>query len=231
LPTVFQNAISICRRLRIQYLWIDKLCIIQHNKEDWIREGSKMASIFENSFLTLAASMAPDDSGKFFVQMDQESSKVSKLTGSAADGKTYTIYARRPIHHYLDDDWSGSHTTANAPLLTRAWVFQERLLAPRVLHFGEELTWECREESYCECSGASHRLKIDHTTALLSKSSGSTLHSQWRNLVMRFTLLRLTHESDHLPALSGAAKQFQTRLRKRYLAGLWEDDNLLEDLL
>ncbi|PMD36898.1 HET-domain-containing protein, partial [Hyaloscypha variabilis F] len=230
LPAVFRNAIDICRRLRVQYLWIDKLCIIQHDKEDWIREGSNMANIFENSFLTLAASTAADDSGKFFVQMDLERSKVVELTGSTADGKAYNIYARLPIHHYLDDDCPGSHTTANAPLLRRAWVFQERLLAPRVLHFGEELTWECREESYCECSGASHRMKIDHATSLLSKSSDSTLHDQWRRLVMRFTSLRLTHETDRLPALSGAAKQFQMRLRKRYLAGLW-DDSLVEDLL
>lgn len=230
LPAVFQNTINICRRLRIQYLWIDKLCIIQHDKEDWIREGSNMANIFENSFLTLAASTATDDSGQFFVQMNPESSKVVELTGSTADGMAYNIYARRPTYHYLDDDCPGNHTTANAPLLTRAWVFQERLLAPRVLHFGEELTWECREASYCECSGASHRPKIEHTTSLLSKSSDFTLHDQWRSLVMRFTLLRLTHDADRLPAFSGAAKQFQMRLRQRYLAGLW-DDSLLEDLL
>jgi hypothetical protein len=233
LPAVFRDTINICRRLRIQYLWIDKLCIIQHDKEDWVREGSNMANIFENSFLTLAASTAADDSGQFFVQMDLERSEVVELTGATAAGKAYKIYARRPIHHYLDDDDNdvpGKWTTTNAPLLTRAWVFQERLLSPRVLHFGEELAWECREKSYCECSGASHKLKIDHATSLLSKSSDSTLHDQWRSLVMRFTWLRLTHEADRLPALSGAAKQFQKRLRKRYLAGLWED-NLLEDLL
>jgi hypothetical protein len=125
LPAVFRNTINIYRRLHIQYLWIDKLFIIQHDKEDWIREGSKMANIFGNSFLTLVASTAADNSGQFFVQMDLESSKVVELTGSTADGKAYNIYARRPIHHYLDDACPGSHTTANAPLLTRAWVFQE----------------------------------------------------------------------------------------------------------
>jgi hypothetical protein len=189
-----------------------------------------MANIFENSFLTLAASTAADDSGLFCMQMDVESRKTVELPGLTADGRPYHIYARRPIHHYLDDDFVSSHTTANWPLLTRAWVFQERLLAPRVLHFGEELTWECREASYCECSGASHMLKIAHATSLSSGSSDSTLHSQWRRLVMDFTWLRLTHESDRLPALSGAAKQFQMRLGRRYLAGLW-DDNILEDLL
>jgi hypothetical protein len=33
-----------------------------------------------------------------------------------------------------------------APLSNRAWVIQERLLAPRILHFGaNQLFWECRE--------------------------------------------------------------------------------------
>ncbi|CZR56613.1 uncharacterized protein PAC_06502 [Phialocephala subalpina] len=189
-----------------------------------------MANIFENSFLTLAASTAADDSGLFFQKMDVESSKAVELTGSTADGRPYCIYARRPIHHYLDDDILGSHVTSNWPLITRAWVFQERLLAPRVLHFGKELVWECREASYCECLGASHRLKISHTASLLSSSSDSALHDHWRSLVMEFTWLRLTHENDRLPALSGAAKKFQMQLGSRYLAGLW-DDNILEGLL
>ena len=34
-----------------------------------------------------------------------------------------------------------------SPLSGRGWVLQERLLAPRTLHFGrEQLFWEC-----CEC--------------------------------------------------------------------------------
>jgi hypothetical protein len=35
---------------------------------------------------------------------------------------------------------------ANAPLYTRGWVFQERLLAPRVLNFTRnQLFWECND--------------------------------------------------------------------------------------
>lgn len=38
-----------------------------------------------------------------------------------------------------------------APVNIRAWVVQERLLAPRVLHFGQtQVIWECRELSACE---------------------------------------------------------------------------------
>ncbi|KAH8728161.1 hypothetical protein GQ44DRAFT_593740, partial [Phaeosphaeriaceae sp. PMI808] len=34
LPLLFQNAVQICQMLGVQYLWIDKLCIIQHDDDD-----------------------------------------------------------------------------------------------------------------------------------------------------------------------------------------------------
>lgn len=42
---------------------------------------------------------------------------------------------------------------AGAPLLQRAWVFQEQVLSPRMIHFGaQELVWECSHGLRCECS-------------------------------------------------------------------------------
>lgn len=53
-----------------------------------------------------------------------------------------------------DRESIGRSTIARHPLLTRAWVFQERLLSTRVLHFGPyELFFECRTSIECECNG------------------------------------------------------------------------------
>jgi hypothetical protein len=62
LPRTFRDAVSIARRLQIQYVWIDSLCIIQDNKFDWEREASKMADIYANAYLTIAASFSSDSS-------------------------------------------------------------------------------------------------------------------------------------------------------------------------
>ncbi|KAJ5231536.1 uncharacterized protein N7469_006124 [Penicillium citrinum] len=59
LPKVFADAVVICRRLQIRYLWIDTLCIIQDNEQDWERESARMADIYANSYLTIAASSSP----------------------------------------------------------------------------------------------------------------------------------------------------------------------------
>jgi hypothetical protein len=38
----------------IRYLWIDSLCIVQDDEKEWEVEAARMASIFENSYLTIA---------------------------------------------------------------------------------------------------------------------------------------------------------------------------------
>jgi hypothetical protein len=44
------------------------------------------------------------------------------------------------------------------PLFYRAWAFQGRLLATRIVHFGpKELVWECRSWISCECQALEHR--------------------------------------------------------------------------
>ena len=46
LSRTFQDAITITRELGIRYIWIDSLCIIQDDKEDWERVSAKMAEIY-----------------------------------------------------------------------------------------------------------------------------------------------------------------------------------------
>ena len=40
MPSVFQDAISVCQKLSIRYIWIDALCIVQDDKIEWEQEAS-----------------------------------------------------------------------------------------------------------------------------------------------------------------------------------------------
>lgn len=230
LPLLFQNAVEICRMLSIQYLWTDKLCIIQHDKEDWETEGSRMAQIFEGSFLTIGAAISKNDSESLFSQGKKHVSNVKRHDGHLEDGSPFTIYSRTPVECHPANMASSGYDRGQYPLMTRAWVYQERLLAPRVLYFGEELSWECRETSTCECLGANRGTKHDHSLSLVQGVSSETLFTHWQKMVEEFTRLQLSNEEDRLPALSGLAHQYEHRLESSYLAGLWED-NLLADML
>ncbi|KAH7350449.1 heterokaryon incompatibility protein-domain-containing protein, partial [Pyrenochaeta sp. MPI-SDFR-AT-0127] len=230
LPLLFQDTVNICRMLGVQYLWIDKLCIIQRDEDDWAREGSKMAQIFGGSFLTIAAAISGNDTNSLFFQAKRQVASLNSYGGQTKDGSSYTIYSRLPFSYHPTDRTSSNPTDKRYTLMTRAWVYQERLLAPRVLYFGEELSWECREASACECSGAGYGIKYDHSLSLVPEFSPRKLHLQWQEIVKDFTWLQLSHEEDRLPAFSGLAQQYQYHLKSAYLAGLWRT-NLLADLM
>lgn len=60
LSRTFIDAIDAARRLYIDYLWIDALCIIQkeENNSDWANEADNMAAVYGGTFVNLAASNA-----------------------------------------------------------------------------------------------------------------------------------------------------------------------------
>ena len=54
LPLAFREAIQIVKALGIRFIWIDSLCIVQDDPDDWQLEAARMSSIFENAEVTLA---------------------------------------------------------------------------------------------------------------------------------------------------------------------------------
>jgi hypothetical protein len=67
LPQVFRHAVTFTKGLGVRYLWIDSLCIIQGDPEDWAREVGMMAEIYANSYLNIAAAGAKDSHGQIFI--------------------------------------------------------------------------------------------------------------------------------------------------------------------
>lgn len=103
-----------------------------------------MASIYRNSLITLAATgSAGCHEGLFHLYWRRESLALTVFTH---EGLQCEVLVRPRIKH-----WRDTHTNDVSyvfhtlfPLLRRAWAYQERLLAPRVLHFGkDESVWEC----------------------------------------------------------------------------------------
>ncbi|SPO02995.1 related to tol protein [Cephalotrichum gorgonifer] len=138
-PKTFQDAIEYTRKLELPYLWIDSMCIIQGDAEDWARESVTMASVYSNTYITLAGISAKNCQ----VGLHCGGLRSTELSGETPDGKSYTLFAREPIEHYMK----------KYPLLSRAWCFQETVLSPRTLYFGDkEMLWLCRERRNCECN-------------------------------------------------------------------------------
>jgi hypothetical protein len=230
LPRTYQDAVRYVRLLGLQYLWIDSLCILQDSEEDLQRESAKMATIYQNSFLTLAASAAYDSSSRLNFQTP-ETYKAHKIQAIDPFGTSHDVYARLHFPHWYS---SPLDMSSLLPLTTRGWAYQERLLSPRVLHFSvHEVIWECMETTQCECTlvpvyDTEH--KRGHAHMLGEGTSREYVATTWYKIVHDFTRLQLTKPSDRLAAIAGCAKQIQPLRQGRYLAGLWEE-SFFEDLL
>ncbi|KAI0455754.1 HET-domain-containing protein [Xylaria acuta] len=66
LPALFADAIKVTRGLKIRYLWIDALCIVQEDKEDWQQEAAKMSEIYSNAACRLAVTDSRNPTQGFF---------------------------------------------------------------------------------------------------------------------------------------------------------------------
>lgn len=76
LPRTFYDAVCSARnlhRLHVRYLWIDSLCIIQDDSEDWAVQSSEMAQIYSGAVMTIAASSAKDGSAGLFAKRSPSS--------------------------------------------------------------------------------------------------------------------------------------------------------------
>lgn len=170
LPQTFQDAIRYCLELGIFYIWIDALCIIQDNPEDWQTQSGMMASIYENSYITLAATASVCGSSGCF-QKKSTAYKERSLEVSGTGGHVSQIFIRQLVSHWAVPSTSASKR--DHPLLSRGWVFQERILSPRVLHFCKhELVWECGQETSCQCGSISRTQNLKLQFALAARVQG-----------------------------------------------------------
>jgi hypothetical protein len=183
-----------------------------------------MADIYENAFVTIAATCAAnsDDGLRPF----RDRFKALRLGSS-------NFFVREWI-----PDRSRIYTSGPNkfwPLLSRGWAFQEGKLAPRTLRFScHGVIWDCRTTRAEAEKQRVGRDLDDDTIDLLPffSSFGSTSdpNTAWRNTITEYSMLDLTYQTDTLPAIAALAQRM-ARLRRNdtYLAGMWRS-TLLSDI-
>ncbi|KAB8205448.1 heterokaryon incompatibility protein-domain-containing protein [Aspergillus parasiticus] len=258
LTKTFQDAILMARRLRIRWLWIDALCIIQDRESDWAREAANMASVYENAYITISATKSRDSNGGLFsrkmetnliLRSKNGNEYIIRVFADPVEGavKEFNAYCYFDSWHWKRNRFSPSLY----PLMGRGWCYQERILSPRVLHFGhQEVLWECRTGVTCECEELQDMPSLKSALGKLGRRrSNPSVPSPkrkfkalteiqrrtnindrtWRTIVQGYSNGALTRPSDRLPAISGLAKRVNMDTTD-YLAGIWRP-SLLHDLV
>ena len=87
IPKTIQDAIVITDQLGLEYLWVDSLTIIQDDPVDWQRESGKMAGIYSNAYITIAATAAKGCRSGIFASRSADVVSVWPLDGVDHDPK------------------------------------------------------------------------------------------------------------------------------------------------
>lgn len=222
----FRDAVETVKYLGINYLWIDCFCIIQ-NSSDWDVEARRMAAVYSNSILNIAAAHAPNPWGGCFVTRDPETLK-RRIIESACTGDDPAV-----LQLCTKQEHDRDYELSRSKLFSRAWVVQERLLSPRTLYFGKHrIFWECRssngilrEDSPQEPLGVGamlHRTNafgfIKGAMSIESPYANSVL---WAQTILAFTTAALTFPQDKLAAINGIAECVAARTGDRFVDGFF----------
>ncbi|KAE8447295.1 hypothetical protein EG329_010853 [Mollisiaceae sp. DMI_Dod_QoI] len=234
LPKTYQDAVLVTKKLHMSYIWIDSLCIIQDDEDDWRRESSVMHEVYANGFCNIAATAAEDGSKGLFFQQDMRVLRPCLL---------HIPWLTKPgtAYELLNEDF-WQYSVLDAPLSRRAWVCQERLLSLWNIHFGrEQVLWECRELNAAEKfprglldDGPGIRyLNFKQLDPMIQgppvynkddpepQDKRLWVYSKWQYVIASYFRGLLTKPEDKLAAISGIAERFRTILQDEYVVGMW----------
>lgn len=223
MPLTFRHAVEITRNLKLRYLWIDALCIVQDSATDWKNEAARMADVYSGCCITISAGWSHNSEGGCYNSL-LGSAKVDKqklicIQNRLSDGRSSSLYFGRHYNPSLD-------YISETALSTRAWAFQERLVSPRILHYTKnQLFWECRRSFSAEDRIPRQNALLYPAYILQMRAWTDTklrLH-MWYNWAIGDTYSRakLTLATDRLPAISALARLWSHELQSKYIAGMW----------
>ncbi|WAO82883.1 HET domain-containing protein [Fusarium falciforme] len=211
LPPLFQDVVSCSRSLGIEYVWIDRLCIIQGQDEDFKRQAAKMHQIYGNATLTIAAASAASENDRILVPRDMKGQAFNLNLNIDGIG-SLKLGARRRTHTLGTEDKGGDY----GKISTRAWIWQERLLSGRMIFYTPSaLKFECNQHSIWE------GFAPDVTGHSWSAQLNNISHTSWTSLVEEYMSRDITRQSDRLPAMDSVMKRISQSQGWSPLWGMW----------
>ncbi|KAG4253965.1 hypothetical protein FPRO04_06699 [Fusarium proliferatum] len=243
LPASFRDTIMTCRRIGIPYIWIDSLCILQSglgSHEDWLSHSEDMHLVYHNCALNISIDVSGNPHGGAFRSRDptylqdcyvwspfytppKSSSESEHNIGDGSESPD--IWNICSI--FTADDFSWARV--DLPLSSRAWVFQERLLSPRTLHFGSDrISWECdRSRNLTEYlpEGVNddrwYGFDCLAQNAFNVRQKGD-IFTYYYDLVFPYMTRQLSHpDDDKLVAFAAVARRCISWFGSEYYAGIF----------
>lgn len=221
LPPVLQDAVAMTRALSLPYLWIDALCILQGDRDDWERESAQLHMTYSRAYVTIACLTSSCQLG-FLKPWNPQTqmrfrSKIDPSISGAYGIQFANCYRDGLARDYYLDQFPPSRW------FSRGWTCQENWLSSRVLFVGLDFM-------AVHCTAGLHtngQRYPDETHSRKATLFGNPwIRQNWTEIVSLYADRYLTVAEDTLPAMSGIASVFSNFMGDGYLAGVWKSDIL-----
>ncbi|KAK2778717.1 hypothetical protein CKAH01_11643 [Colletotrichum kahawae] len=136
---VILEAIKMTKLLRLRYVWVDQLCIVQDEESaEKNEEISNMDHIYSGAAVTLVAS---ERQGLF--EGNFRNSVSNEISAPVSPSTIVQVSVSR---RELDDKAILNHYTSisESTWATRGWTYQESILSKRIIFFHHDVVfWQC----------------------------------------------------------------------------------------
>jgi hypothetical protein len=218
LPRTFKDAIIIARALKIRFVWIDAMCIIQPSAHgdftDWNAEGPRMWLVYQNAICNIAATCSSDPNDSFLSRVGTDNIVPCSIPRQTKDGEIQPKFLK-------SEGTAFEESVVISSLNRRGWVAQERLLSRRILHFTEQrVFWECQADDI-------NNDFPEYTPGILWENVQNPpllTCRQWLSFISFYSKSSFTQPTDRLIALSSITRSVRVELfGTTYFAGIWKE--------
>ncbi|KAK1760036.1 Neutral/alkaline non-lysosomal ceramidase [Echria macrotheca] len=165
---VMRDAVIVCRTIGIRYLWIDAVCIIQDDLDDWGQESEVMGLVYYYAYLTICPLSSRSCLEGFLGQRSStinigfRSARCPEIQGAISVYESHNdrdltelgLPSRLEPGSGFDLDPPRELDMSLAAWSTRGWTFQEEQCSFRMLYFGKNMlhfacpSWSSSENGF-----------------------------------------------------------------------------------
>ncbi|RYP27080.1 hypothetical protein DL768_011349 [Monosporascus sp. mg162] len=143
LPRTIEDAVTLCSRLGIRYLWVDSVCIVQDDPGSRGEQLRAMAAVYGHAYFTIAVLSAEHaDAGIYRVGPTDFAYKPQEVV--TLPSRPLILATSPPALGLNALDISGIKWN------TPGWTLQELVSSRRILAMGKLATWVCFGDQWTE---------------------------------------------------------------------------------
>jgi ankyrin repeat protein len=212
LPQVIKDTIDLVRKLGERYLWVDCLCIVQHDG-DTRAQVERMDDVYSGAYFTVIAAVS---SGLFSMPGNTNKRKIediAKFNSWPAEGYIKNLY-----HSLFRSQWA-----------TRGWTFQEQILSKRAVIFVDgDIFWDCqrsvwdKDELIPGANAGTNGLYTGPYYEIARRMSSISWpdFGMYIEMISLYNSRDLSYPQDALPAFSGILNSLARSFPSGFISGL-----------